>query len=328
MGYGIRNDLRHRFEEAHGKGEFVVPRTEVEAKRLLRAYKRGDILRTARRVYVLKEQWNQLKPIERERRTIRALATLHPTWVFSHVSAAVIHKLEVGYRQLGIIHVACEPRSHARSSASICRHVTTGDQIVRVDGVNVTSLERTAFDCMRSSRFPRALAIADSTLRMSGKSNDEFIKSFRAIHKGHRNGERSIEIMRYADPRAENGGESVARATMIKLGYQIPELQIDIPNSVDPSKPYRVDFYWHLQDGPVAGELDGHDKYIDPAMTNGRNVLEILTAERLRESRISGSHVKVLRFSYNEVCHYQTFSHLLDVFGIPGGREVPPIALM
>ena len=270
MGYGIHDGLKERFLLANERGELVVPVSKTDSRRLERAFKRGDIIRPARCVYALPECWEKLNPIEQARRAIRALAKLHPAWVFSHTSAAVIHNLEVGYGQLGRIHLACTPQSRTQSIGTIQRHFIREDAFEQVDGVNVTSLERTTFDCMRASRFPRALAIADSALRVSGKGPDELVSAFRALHKGHRNWQRPIEVMPYASPLAENGGESVARATMIKLGYEVPRLQVVVPNLVDPAASYRVDFYWELADGPVAGELDGHDKYVDPGMTNGR----------------------------------------------------------
>ena len=327
MGYGIRNDLREQFDEAFRVGRFVWPKSKQEAGRMRKAWRRGDLVRLARRVYALREQLDTLNPVERELYTIRTLAALYPSWVFSHTSAAVVHNLEVGYGQLGTIHVACNIKSHTRSRGNICRHVINSDSFAQVDGINVTSLERTTFDCMRTGRFPRALAIADSALRKTGKDVGHFVEAFERLHGAHENKRRPIEIMAYADGRAENGGESVARASMIKLGYEVPDLQVEVPNLFDRTQPYRVDFYWDLKSGPVAGELDGHNKYVDHTMTKGKSMLEVFSDERLRESRISGSDVRVMRFSYTDVRNYKLFGHLLDVFGIPGNRPVPPIAL-
>lgn len=327
MGIGVHSDLRKRFEEAFHNQLFVWPESRIDAGRLLRAHQRGALVRPAPRVYALESHWNQLDPLERQRRVIRSLARLHPNWIFSHTSAALFHNLEVGYGQLGTIHVANSLKSHTRSTNSICRHVIHNDKPMQIEGVTVTSLERTAFDCLRSSRFPRALAIADSALRISKEEREHFVDAFAQHHGRHANKDRAIEIMHFADKRSENGGESVARATMIKLGYMVPDLQVIVPNAVNPDEPYRVDFYWDLRTGPVAGELDGRDKYVDPLMTGDKSTLEVLTAERLRESRISGSNVKVLRFSYADVRNYPTFSHLLDAFGIPNHMPVPPVAL-
>lgn len=326
MGTGVRPDLHKRFEEAFRNQLFVWPESKRDADRFLRACKRGLLVHPDPRVYALREHWDALTPRDRQRRVIITLARLHPHWIFSYASAALMHKLEVGYGQLGTIHLASSTKSHTRNTGSVCRHIIHDDEFTVIEGVNVTSIERTTFDCMRSSRFPRALAIADSALRVTERDAAAFINKFSHYHGSHRNKSRPIEIMPFANGSAENGGESVSRATIIKLGYMVPDLQVDVPNAVDPTQPYRVDFYWDLKTGPVAGELDGHDKYVDPSMTDGKNMLEILTNERLRESRISGSNIKILRFSYADVRNYPVFSHLLDAFGIPGGLPVPAIA--
>ena len=134
MGYGIRDDLHKQFDEAFEAGRFLWPKNKQEAGRMRTAWKRGDLVRLARRVYALREQSDALNPVERELRTIRTLAALYPSWVFSHTSAAVVHNLEVGYGQLGTIHVACSARSHTRSRGNICRHVIHSDAFTRVDG--------------------------------------------------------------------------------------------------------------------------------------------------------------------------------------------------
>ena len=327
MGKGIRSDLQKRFDFEHSTGKLVIPDSKQDSQRLIRAYRRGNLVRPAQCVYALPDYWETLDRRTQARSVIVTLASVHPDWVFCNASAALMHNLEVGYGQLGMIHLACSRKSHIHDTPPYKHHIIHEDTFEQIDKVNVTSLKRTAFDCMRESRFPRALAIADSALRLSGMSCEELCDAFRKYHGNHRNARRPIDIAPFADVRAENGGESVARATIIKLGYRLPELQVDIPNLIDQGETYRVDFYWELDTGSVAGELDGHDKYVDPRMTGGRNIVEVMAEERLRESHLSGSNIKIMRFSYNDVRNYKDFSHLLDAFHIPNGYPIPPISL-
>ena len=89
-----------------------------------------------------------------------------------------------------------------------------------------------------------------------------------------------------------------ARATMIMLGFAVPDLQIECHDPMNPSKVIRVDFYWTLSDGTVIiGELDGKQKYVDPAMTKGKDLVRILSDERLRESRLSINGARIVRFT-------------------------------
>ena len=81
---------------------------------------------------------------------------------------------------------------------------------------------------------------------------------------------------------------------------------------------YRADFLWTLPDGSqVIGEFDGREKYVNPEMTGGRDVVDVLADERLRESRISACGAPIMRFSYRDVCDRRFFDRLLRTFRIP-----------
>ena len=282
----------------------------------------------APQIYALPDLWNELKPAEQERYRIRALATLHPDWVFANVSAAAVHGLAVTNSLFGHIHLACRRRGNTRSRAGIVRHIVTNDSLEVVNGIKVTSLARTAFDCMLSCNFRAGLAIADSTLRVSGKTRDELIDGLNKLRNAKKQGWRAIETAQYADGRAENGGESVIRAIIIEQGFLVPNLQVEVSDPINPKSTFRVDFCWDLPSGRVIGELDGKEKYRNPTMTKGRDVVDVLTDERLRESRITCSDAKVMRFSYGEAMNTKWFCQLLKSFGIPSGFAIPRVALI
>lgn len=324
---GIRSDLRERLCEAHQNRTCLVAQSASEAHRLRSACRRKDVLCPAPQVYALPELWDELKPPQQERYRLRALAQLHPDWVFTSYSAAVMHGLEVSYRLLGDVHVMTSLEAHSRSSHAIRRHIMKTGPTVRIDDVPVTSLVRTSFDCIRSCHFPEGLAIADSTLRLSGMAKEELIEAFKQTRGRHVGRWRALDTVAWADPRAENGGESVARAVMIREGFLLPDLQFEIPDVFDGRQGYRVDFYWRLASGNVVGELDGKEKYRDPQMTGGRDMVEVLSDERLRESRLTGADVKVMRFSYADVVKSDRFCRLMTAFGIPSGYAVPDVAL-
>lgn len=324
---GIRSDLRKRLESAHENGLCLVPASTSDAHRLRQAYRRGDLVSPAPQVYALPELWEGINPVERERHRVCALAKLHPTWVFAGVSAAAMHGLSVSYGLLGRVHLACGRNARARNTRHYIRHVIDKDDCVLIDGVRVCSLERTVFDCTRSYGFDHALAIADSALRVSEKTRDWFVEAFGRYSRNHRNAWRPAEIMALADSRAESGGESLARAQMIQNGYMLPELQKKLHNPLNDSESFRVDFFWKLGSGNVAGEMDGREKYVNPAMTGGRSAVDILADERVRESLVTSYNVRVMRFSYKDVRNARTFCRIMDLFGIPRGFAVPRVAL-
>ncbi len=323
----IRADLQQRLTEAQEAGMCLCSTSESDDRRLRAACTRGDLLSPFRHVYVDSAVWNDLKPNVRELFRLRAIATLHPNWVFADVSAALIHGFAVSYSLLGRVHILTAPRSHSRSNKEIKRHLASTVEETKIDGIRVTSATRTAFDCLRTYGFRESLAVGDSVLRICEMTNDQLANAFDAYNRSHVHKTRAIQIAELCNGRAENGGESIARAVMIEQGFQIPSLQVEVPNIANPADPYRVDFFWQLEDTRVAGELDGREKYRNPKMTKGRDVVDVMADERLRESRISATGVRIMRFSYADVINAQKFCMILRTFGIPSGYEVPEVAL-
>ena len=77
-------------------------------------------------------------------------------------------------------------------------------------------------------------------------------------------------------------GESVSRLWMQRLGAPAPILQLEV--ALPGRRRAYPDFAW-----PVLrrfGEFDGEGKYLDPAMTRGLSVREVLRAQRTRESEL------------------------------------------
>ncbi len=326
MSKGIGSDLRERLAQAHTMKTCIYPRSASDARQLRRACIRADLVSPAPRIYALPDHWSSLSRLEQEQCKLRTLAQLHPTWVFASFSAAVLYGLSVSYRRLDVIHVRCTRQSHSRSSRKIVRHVITNDEITEVNGIQVTSIARTLFDTINSSSFSEGLALADSVLRTTDMKSSELVRLLEPMRGHYLDSWRAKETAALANGLAESGGESIARATMIANGYMPPELQVGIPDLVNPSEEYRVDFYWRLPSGNIIGEMDGREKYKNPVMTNGLDAVDVFANERLRESRLTGSGSKVMRFSYRDVVNTRKFCHILTSFGIPSGYGIPRVA--
>lgn len=187
-----------------------------------------------------------------------------------------------------------------------------------VGGLRVTSPERTLFDCLRRADFPRGLGMIDSALRSGVVSRDGFTSYVESVRDGSRGKDLVRGTLAWADPRSENGGESIARARMLLLGYACPELQVEVPNLVEGGAPFRADYCWVRADGVVIlGELDGTDKYVEEEMTRGRSIDEVLSDEKDRESRISLYDVVVMRFRFGLTADPDAFAAHLDRYGVP-----------
>lgn len=300
--------------------------SRTEQRRLERAHKRGDICSPAPRVYALPALWSQLDRTEKERRVLKSLHVLHPTWVFADVSAAVLWGLNVPHSLMGGVHLATTTRSHSRSHGTRERIIMPDEHITTKDGIPVTNIERTSFDCLHNYGFCPGLCIADSALRLANISRDDMVDTFESYHGNLVGKSRAIDTARWANPLSESGGESIARATMLQLGFLLPKLQVPFRDPVDYYSWYRVDFFWNLPGGNVIGELDGRQKYTDSKMTGMRSTIDVFADERLRESHLSGTGARIMRFSYKDVMDPRRFAHILRSYGIPDGFDVPAVA--
>ena len=326
---GLRKDMEKRLAQEEEAGRGVAAFSKNDARRLNAAVARGDLLSPAQGVYVAPETWRGLKPPQRDLMVMRTLQAIHPDWTFCGASAALAYGMAVSYSLCGCAHVAVSRKTHSRREGArgIARHVVEGDGVTEASGLRVTSVERTVFDCLREAPFREGLAIADSALFKRLATNEQLEEAFAAYAHGFAGRQKAIDTLALADGRAESGGESVARAVMIERGFRLPDLQRAIPDPLGSGEGYRVDFYWELEgQRDVIGELDGREKYVNPQMTGGRSIVNVLADERLRESRVSASDAKVMRFSYAQVMNRDFFTQLLCSYGIPRDADIPQVA--
>ncbi|MEE8704438.1 MAG: hypothetical protein SOH58_05460 [Olsenella sp.] len=316
---GRRDSLERRLDQALARGVCLHASDDAERQRLRRMVRRGIVSSPVRGQFVRTAAWTALNPRARALVLIRSLAILHPDWVFCGVSAAIVHGLSVSFHLLGQVHIAVPRSRHGRSTRVVARHAIGKVPVVRVDGIRVTSLPRTVVDCLRHTSFAEGLVIADSSLQATRMSTGPFCELLGRVGRGLRGIRHALSTISWADARSESGGESLARALMVELGYQVPELQPCVSSALGDGHVYRPDFTWRLPTGTVYGEFDGRAKYVDPAMTRGRNALDVLADERIRESRLAASG-RVMRLSYADL-RPERLARVLDAFGIP--RERP-----
>lgn len=272
-------------------------------------------------LYVRQDYWSRLSTEEQHLHIARALQAKHPNWVFYGPTAALAYGFAVPYNSLAKIHVmhtkgACRANGlikHRRFPEHM--KATLSNPYIASD-IAVPNPAETILQCLCTMNFSDGLCIADSALRVLNKSKEWLLEAVKQLGKQRKGIVQARLTASFANPRAESGGESIARARIIELGFALPELQAPIFDPLS-QKTFRADFLWILPDGrKVAGELDGRQKYCDPNMTNGRSIVDVMADERLRESRIS-RQVSVMRFSFADVCNLVFFDKLLNSFDIP-----------
>ena len=327
--------LEQLIEEAEKDNRCIVGTTPQDAARLRRAASAGKLISPFPRLYVKESSWTNLNLRERSLYICKGLQRLHPNWVFAGLSAALVHGLPVTYSMLTPVCVATSYKAHERNLRGIIRIIVEKDEPTTVNGLKATSLERTVFDCLRILDFPHGLAVADSALRKAGKTRDWLVTQMEAMPWNCKGYSHALATALWADPRAESGGESIARGRMLLLGYELPDLQVAVPNKIEGGF-YYGDFGWKRPNGLLLGELDGRDKYTDPEMTDGKSAAEVMADERLRESRVSAAQATVMRFSFKDMMLDEQFRLILDTYGVPrasreyyrdgGARFAPTLA--
>lgn len=166
------------------------------------------------------------------------------------------------------------------------------------------------------------LAVADSALRVWGLRQEDLLAYVGGMSRGYRGSAQARMTAAHTDARSANGGESIARAAMYELGFATPDLQVSVPDPLNPGHVYHVDYRWELPGGKeVFGELDGGEKYSDETMTQGHDTTWVMRRERRRESRLTVRHAGVMRFSLEEVADTAFFNGLLELFGILRDHE-------
>lgn len=273
-------------------------------------------------LYLSSDSWAGKDPDERARLVAHGVARLHPDWVFCGSTAALMHGLAVPWQRLGIIE-AVTPSSVGSQERPLVRRRRIDDcDVEDVEGAQVTGVTRTVFDCLGEYDFRDGLALADSELRMSGCEACDLISSIDRRFSKRRGIRKALALAAHADGRAESGGESIARAVMIEEGVYLPNLQVELPDLIDPSNRYRVDFAWDGKCGLVVGELDGQRKYVDERVLAGATTIDALCAERLRESHLTAGGVPVARFGFSDLRRGSEFKFvsMLEKFGVPVGR--------
>ena len=318
----LDGELCSMLGEAISRRACLVPPSRSVAQRLRRRLAAGAVVCPFRGMYADSSYWSTLKPDERLCHIVRALSCKHPDWTFCGPTAAVIHGMYVPWRYCTRVHAVSPVESRRRGTREISWHHVGSSQFTMIDGSRVTTFDRTAVDCMRMMPFGDGLGIADSWLRLSNKDRADLVRLVDQLGMGCKGvGEARMTAL-YADSRSENGGESSARAAMISLGFEVPELQVEFCNPIDDGHVMRVDFFWRTSNETgIAGELDGLVKYTDPTVMSGMDSERVRAKERLRESRLNALGILVMRFSIDDVRDASRFASILNSYGVPKAKS-------
>ncbi|MGN0055993.1 MAG: hypothetical protein ACI360_06145 [Atopobiaceae bacterium] len=342
----------------------LCPTSEAERKALARLIRSGTVVKVGHGVYARAEWWNAMPKDQQHVCLARTFSAQHPDWAFCGPTAAAVWGLSPSFGALDQLHVAFAGKVHHPNRGGI-RCYQLDSELCRHDDLPVTSPERTVLDCARTMPFAEGLAIADAAARIFRWSDYHFLDYLMQMQPTKLHGfHKAVLVALFVDGKSENGGESVARASMILQGFALPQLQLSVSVDVDGRRRwYRVDFAWPKSNAAHAtgnglrvqgngarassnaarassnaacflshgagssdndsvsvrwifGELDGRQKYENPAMLQGRDTTGKLLDERRREAELT-KHGSVVRFGYAEAADPVRLGRNLDGYDVP-----------
>jgi hypothetical protein len=268
--------------------------SDDELGRLVRA---GDLTRLRRGAYVD----GVLPPdaAERHRLLVRAtLAGLRRPAVVSHQSAAVLLGLPLWDAALDRVHITRRPPAWNDASRALVCHVARlrDDEVIAIDGLQVTSPVRTVLDLARSLSHEAAVVVLDAVLHQ--RLVPQALLQARLFDLAGTPGSRSAaRAVSFADGRSESVGESRSRVILDRWNLGPSALQFEVV-SADGGMIGRTDFVW--EEERVVGEFDGRIKYgrlLRPGQDPGDAVFE----EKRREDLIRDEGWRVVRWVWGEL---------------------------
>ena len=246
-------------------------------------------------------------------------AHLLPDRILSHLSAAVIHGLPtIGSLPTRIDTVSPDGVRSQASPGVIVHRTPVSPAVEVVDGMLVTSVERTIVDLASTSTLLVAVVAIDAALRLGqtdvARLHDELDRV--APRYGRRKARLAIE---FGDGRSANAGESLSRVRMWQLGFSPPELQVHVSTS---DGEFDVDFGW--ESVPAFGEFDGVQKYVREEFLHGEDAAHAVVREKRREDSIRRTTRRAFaRWGWEDAWIPARLMRILDETGIPRSRSGP-----
>lgn len=209
---GAEKSLAEIFGDFERLGICLFKVSDWERELIKPRLRSGEVLAPAPRMFVRADYWEALSRAERVMHVVKTEGVRHPTWIFTHATAAMAHGLEVPEAIFWPIHYATKRGNGNRSRAALRHHrLMELGEVELVGDVRVSGCSQTVIDCSRAYPFGQALAIADSALRLA-KTSREGLRELLRAQPGRRGNRSARRVVEAASPLSESGGESIVRA--------------------------------------------------------------------------------------------------------------------
>ena len=291
-----------------------------------RAVAGGELRRLRRGWYIQDAHWRTLWPESRHRAHVVAVHedARRERPVFALTSAAVLHGLPLYRVAVPRVHTAVRDAGQ-NSHGDVVRHAgaLADDDVVEVDGMRCTSVQRTVYDLLRLTSPEVGIACIDAVLGQIGGSPRRYddaaaerwlagmadrmtVAGVRGIRQAHM-------LLAIADGRAEQPLEAVTTLQLHRLGFRGLELQVPVPGPG--TKTYWIDI--GIEEIRSFYECDGKTKYTDEALRSGRTLEHVLLDEKQREDWVRGTtDRRVLRGGSEHSVSPAALAKRLTQFGV------------
>lgn len=177
------------------------------------------------------------------------------------------------------------------------------DDIAVIDGLKVTSPERTVVDISRTCDLASSVAVADAAL-FADLVTSELIGSALDRATGRAGILRARHSLGLIDGASESVAETRSRLIFSDFGLPEPETQVDIFDK-DGVFIGRVDFFW--PEFGVIGECDGFGKYFDDA--DPMETRRRLAREKDRDAALMTLGYRVLHWRWADLDNPARLAH-------------------
>ncbi len=296
-------------------------RREQDDRPLRRGRDAGTLLRVRRGAYADSKRWESLTSADRYRaRVIAVVGTRRRMPVVGYESAAALWGYPRFAQWPNVVHVVAGKSSAVRSKNGVSVHRDDLDQrdVVELDGVLITSPERTLVDVARTAPFRESVAAIDRALnpaRSAAGTTTTRAALLATLEAGSsvRGRRLAAKAIAFSDGRADNPGESVSRVAIFELGFPAPDLQRRHANPRGGF--YFTDFEW--PDFATIGEFDGRGKYLKNLTPGSGYAGEAVYEEKLREDHLRAEGNAFARWGHLDVLDPARLRTILLRTGLP-----------
>ncbi len=266
---------------------------------LTRAVRLGDVLRVAPGYFVQTTVWALASPRDRHLMLAQVASWQRPWAPISHHSAALWHELPLPPALPSWVAQTTDRKVDTADHNAISRlepGALNPDEVLDVEGLQVTNPTRTVIDCFRELPLGDAVAIADDAVRRQLTTLPQLVQ-MRHRQSGWPSIRQADVGLWLLDPTRESWFESSSFVGLWAAGIPVPEHQVTIFDAQDRFIA-RTDGLWRSR-GTV-GEADGAGKYLGAYDADGPSAeaaARAVVAERQREVRLVDLGLQVARWA-------------------------------